>query len=88
MKKKKILVGLAVFLVIAAILAVLCLLVFAFGGGTNPSVEEGEKALISVTGPRVIFGIPELQKISEGSSSPYRSAAARSSAAVPRISFS
>ena len=65
MKKKKIIIGLAIFLAVAAILGVLCLLVFVYGGGTNPSAEEGEKALISVEGARVIFGIPTLQKLSE-----------------------
>ena len=66
MKKKKILVGLVIFLAVAAILGALCFLVFAYGGGTNPqATEEGEKALISVEGARVIFGIPRLQEMSE-----------------------
>ena len=66
MKKKKIIVGLVIFLSVAAIIGGLCLLVFAYGGGTNPpAATEGEEALISVEGARIILGIPALQEMSE-----------------------
>ena len=61
--KKKITVGLAILLAVVAIVAALCLIVFAFYDQI-PIIDDGG-ALISPNGPRIILAIPELQKISE-----------------------
>lgn len=66
MKNKKIIVRLTVFLAVLAIFALLCTLVILFGGGfTEPEQSGGEESLISVSGARVLLGIPALQKVSE-----------------------
>lgn len=63
MKKKKIIVALAILFGALAIIAALCLLVFAFYDDI-PITDEGG-ALISPSGARIILAIPALQKISE-----------------------
>ena len=63
MKMKKILISLAIFLAVLAIIGLLCGLVIAFYDQIPVSDDGG--ALISPEGSRVIFGIPALQKISE-----------------------
>ena len=63
MKKNKILVPLVILLVVVAILAALCLLVFAFYD--DIPIDEGEGALISPNGARIILAIPALQEISK-----------------------
>ena len=63
MKKKKIVVSLAIFFVVLAILAGLCALVLAFYDDI-PIINDGG-ALISPNGARIILAIPALQKISE-----------------------
>ena len=63
MKKKKIVVALAIFFGALAILAGLCALVFAFYDDI-PVYDDGG-ALISPNGARIILAIPALQKISE-----------------------
>ena len=63
MKKKKIIVGVTVLLVVLAIIAALSLLVFAFYDDI-PIYDDGG-AIISPNGARIILAIPALQKISE-----------------------
>ena len=63
MKKRKISVGLIILLSVVAIVALLCSLVFAFFD--QIVVAEGDGALISPNGARIILAIPALQKISE-----------------------
>ena len=63
MKKKKIIIILAISLAVIAIVAALCSLVFAFYNDIQVSDDGG--ALISPNGPRIILAIPALQKISE-----------------------
>ena len=63
MKKKKIIVGVAILLAVLAIIAALSLLVLAFYDDIPVSDDGG--ALISPNGARIILAIPALQKISE-----------------------
>ena len=63
MKKKKIVVALLITLAVIAIVAALCLLVFAFYNDIQVSDDGG--ALISPNGPRIILAIPALQEISK-----------------------
>ena len=63
MKKKKIVVSLAIFFAALAVLAGLCALVSAFYDDI-PVLDDGG-ALISPNGARIILAIPALQKISE-----------------------
>ena len=63
MKKKKIVVSLAIFFVVLAILAGLCALVLAFYD--DISIIDDGGALISPNGARIILAIPALQRISE-----------------------
>ena len=63
MKKNKILAPLIILLVVVAIVAALCLLVYAFYDDIQVNDDGG--ALISPNGARIILAIPALQKISE-----------------------
>ena len=62
MKKKKIIVRLAILFGILTIISGLCLLVLALSD--HIPVAEDDGALISPNGARIILAIPELQKIS------------------------
>ncbi len=64
MKKKKILIWLAIFLALLAVISGLCLLVAALYDNSIPPKSEDAGALISPNGARIIFGIPALQEIS------------------------
>ena len=63
MKKKKIVVRLAILFGILTIISGLCLLVLAFSD--HIPIKEDDGALISPNGARIILSIPALQKISE-----------------------
>ena len=63
MKKNKILVGLAILLVVIAIISALCLLVYVFYDDIQ--VKDDNGALISPNGARIILAIPALQELSE-----------------------
>ena len=64
MKKKKIVVKLAILFGVLAIISALCALVFVFYDKITVTNDGG--ALVSPNGARVILSIPALQKISEG----------------------
>ncbi|MBQ8372585.1 MAG: F0F1 ATP synthase subunit A [Clostridia bacterium] len=64
MKKKRIIIWLAVLLSLAAVVALLSVLAINFAPEPKESTEP--KPLIEVGGSRIILGIPMLQAISEG----------------------